>query len=77
MEVHVVARALFFKNFAHEISEISGGFSPVPAAMNLAQGMALLEQNQSNTQSKSHSPSPAIAPSLPELVIPSTLALSR
>lgn len=77
MEVHILARALFFKNFAHEISEISGGFSPVPAAMNLAQGMALLEQNLSSTQSKSHSPVPAIAPSRPELVIPSTLALSR
>jgi hypothetical protein len=71
MEVHVLVRALFVKNFAHETSEISGGFLPVPAGMDLAQGMALLERNQAQTAP------PANTPARPALVIPPALALRK
>jgi hypothetical protein len=46
LEVHVNIRALLVKTFARETSEMRGGFMPVPAGMHLAQGMALLNQSQ-------------------------------
>ena len=43
LEVHMSGRAMFFKTIAREMSETRGGFVPVPAGLNLAQGMTLLE----------------------------------
>jgi hypothetical protein len=42
LEVHMSGRAMLFKTIARETSEVRGGFAPVPPALNLAQGMALL-----------------------------------
>jgi hypothetical protein len=67
LEVHMMGRALLVKSFAKETSEVRGGFSPVPAGMNLAQGMAMLQQT---TASKSPA-GPAA------LITPSDLALRR
>jgi hypothetical protein len=67
LEVHMMGRALLVKSFAKETSEVRGGFAPVPAGMNLAQGMAMLQQT---TASK-----PAAAK--PALITPSELALRR
>jgi len=49
LEVHMMGRALLVKSFARETSETRGGFAPVPAGMNLAQGMALLQQTEART----------------------------
>jgi hypothetical protein len=68
LEVHMVGRALLVKSFARETSEVRGGFVPVPAGMNLAQGMALLEQ----TEAESHSEG---TPRPQGLVTPTVLAL--
>ena len=46
LEVHMSGRAVLFKTIAHETSEARGGFIPVPAGMNLAQGMMLLEESE-------------------------------
>jgi hypothetical protein len=46
LEVHMSGRAMFFKTIAREMSETRGGFVPVPAGMNLTQGMMLLEQTE-------------------------------
>ncbi len=43
LEIHMSGRAMFFKSIARETSEVRGGFSAVPPAMTLAQGMNLLE----------------------------------
>jgi len=45
LEVHMSGRALLFKSIAHETSELRGGFQPVPPAMRLSQGLAMLEQS--------------------------------
>lgn len=45
LEVHMNGRALLFKSIAQETSEVRGGFSAVPPAMTLAQGMSLIEDN--------------------------------
>jgi hypothetical protein len=52
LEIHMTGRALLFKTIARETSEVRGGFLPVPAGMNLAQGMALLEQTQVQAQTQ-------------------------
>ena len=44
LEVHLTVRALLVKSFARETSETRGGFEPVPTGLNLAQGMAILQQ---------------------------------
>ncbi len=49
LEVHMCGRALLVKSFARDTSEARGGFTPVPAAMNLAQGMALLDRMEAET----------------------------
>jgi hypothetical protein len=67
LEVHLMGRALLVKSFAKETSEVRGGFAPVPAGMNLAQGMAMLEQT-----SAGKSPAGPAA-----LITPSDLALRR
>ncbi len=46
LEVHMNGRAMLFKTIARETSEVRGGFSPVPAGMNLSQGAALIGQSQ-------------------------------
>jgi hypothetical protein len=44
LEVHMSGRALMFKTIAHNTSEVRGGFEPVSPAMNLEQGLRVLEQ---------------------------------
>jgi hypothetical protein len=44
LEVHMNGRAMLFKTIARETSESRGGFVAVPAGMNLAQGVSLLNQ---------------------------------
>jgi hypothetical protein len=67
LEVHVMVRALFVKTYARETSEARGGFLPVPAGMNLAQGVALLERTQAQSQT----------PAQPALATPADLAMRR
>jgi hypothetical protein len=50
LEVHMNIRALLVKTFAKETSETRGGFVPVPSGMNLAQGMALMNQTEAHAQ---------------------------
>jgi hypothetical protein len=49
LEVHMNGRAMLFKTIARETSEVRGGFIAVPAAMNLSQGMHLLNETNSAT----------------------------
>lgn len=49
LEVHMNGRAMLFKTIARETSEVRGGFTAVPAGMNLAQGMRLLDPAESKT----------------------------
>jgi hypothetical protein len=44
MQVHLNGRAILFKTIARETDEVRGGFASVPAGINLAQGMRILEQ---------------------------------
>jgi hypothetical protein len=67
LEVHMMGRALLVKSFAKDTSEVRGGFAPVPSAMNLAEGMAMLEQTSARKQ--------PVRPS--SLISPSDLALRR
>jgi hypothetical protein len=46
LEIHMSGRAMLFKTISRETSEMRGGFVPVPASMNLAQGVSLLNQTQ-------------------------------
>jgi hypothetical protein len=46
LEVHLNIRALLVTSFARETSETRGGFEPVRAGMSVAQGVALLEGNE-------------------------------
>jgi hypothetical protein len=46
LEIHMSGRAMLFKTIARETSEARGGFVPVLAGMNLAQGMTLLEESE-------------------------------
>jgi hypothetical protein len=50
LEVHMCGRALLVKSFARDTSETRGGFTPVPPHMNLAQGMALLQQIEARSE---------------------------
>ncbi|MGA3262590.1 MAG: hypothetical protein ABSC47_00935 [Terracidiphilus sp.] len=50
LEVHMCGRALLVKSFARDTSEERGGFVPVPSGMNLAQGMALLQQIEARNE---------------------------
>jgi len=49
LEVHMRGRAMLFKTIARETSEVRGGFSPVPAGISLAQGISLLDQNETRS----------------------------
>jgi len=75
IEVHLNGRALFIKTFARETSEARTGFLPVPAGLNLAQGMALLEENQARTEAQTPIQTPAAEKTA--LIAPAALALSR
>lgn len=44
LEVHMNGRAMLFKTIARETSEVRGGFVAVPASMNIAQGLHVLEE---------------------------------
>ena len=44
LEVHMNGRAMLFKTIERETSEVRGGFVAVPAGMNLAQGMHMLNE---------------------------------
>jgi hypothetical protein len=46
LEVHMSGRAMLFKTIARETSEVRGGFVPVPAGINFAQGVSLLSHVQ-------------------------------
>jgi len=65
LEVHICGRALLVKSFARETSEVRGGFAPVPAGMNLTQGMAMLNRIE------------ARSPAKPSLLAPAALAIRR
>lgn len=52
LEMHMNGRALLLKSFARETSEVRGGFAPVPAGMNVAQGIALLQQIEANAATR-------------------------
>jgi len=55
LEIHMLGRAMLFKTIARETSERRGGFVPVAAGMNLAEGMMLLQQTEARS---------ALAPSI-------------
>ncbi len=44
MELHLSGHAIVFKTIARDTNEVRGGFAAVPAGLDLAQGMRLLEQ---------------------------------
>jgi hypothetical protein len=68
LEVHLLGRALLVRSFTRETSEVRGGFAPVPPGMDIAQGLALLQQSE--TQAKTQTPvDPAVA------LAPAVLAL--
>jgi hypothetical protein len=68
LEVHMMGRALLVKSFAKETSEVRGGFTSVPSGLNLAQGMAMLQQTTTARKP---------ATTQPALINPSELALRR
>lgn len=45
MELHLSGKAVLFKTIARDTNEVRGGFAAVPAGLNLAQGMRLLESD--------------------------------
>ncbi len=55
LEIHMIGRALLLKTFSKETSETRGGFVPVPAAMNLVQGVALLQKTVAGNRIQTHS----------------------
>lgn len=61
LEIHMSGRALLFKTIARETSETRGGFAVVPAGLTLAQGVALLGAQP--TQSAMVAPAKAIGAS--------------
>ncbi len=44
LEIHISGHAMLFNTIARQTSETRGGFAPVPAGINLAQGMHILQQ---------------------------------
>ena len=44
LELHLSGRAVLFKTIARNTDEVRGGFAAVPAGINFAQGMRLLDQ---------------------------------
>jgi hypothetical protein len=64
MELHLSGRAMLFKTIARDTNEVRGGFAAVPAGLNLAQGMRILEQSD-----------PRSAPSTIASVSPASIAI--
>jgi hypothetical protein len=52
LEIHISGRAMLFKTIARETSELRGSFSAVPAGLDLAGGMRILEQPEPKTPHK-------------------------
>jgi hypothetical protein len=52
LEIHISGRAMLFKTIARETSELRGSFSSVPAGLDLAGGMRILEQTEPKTTHK-------------------------
>lgn len=77
LEVHMAGRALLFKTIARETSEVRGGFAPVPAGMNLGQGIALLGQLEARIAAPTAVRSPAQAQPDAAIVSSSVFALRR
>jgi hypothetical protein len=75
LEVHLNIRALLVKTFARDLSEVRGGFVPVPAGMSLAQGLVVL--NQSLEQMEAHSRNRQHAGDGSSLLAPTALAMRR
>lgn len=44
LEIHLSGRAMLFNTIARQTSEIRGGFAAIPAGLDLAQGVRLLQQ---------------------------------
>jgi hypothetical protein len=74
LEVHMCGRALLVKSFARETSERRGGFTPVSPAMNLAQGMALIDQADARTEARNQTPTAAQPPAHPRTGLGTTPA---
>ena len=49
LEIHISGRAMLFSTIDRNTSELRGGFSSVPAGLDLAGGMRLLEQTDPKT----------------------------
>lgn len=45
LEIHVSGRAVLFKTVEREVSELRGGFTPVPAGLTFSQGVRLLSES--------------------------------
>jgi hypothetical protein len=60
LEIHMNGRAMLFKTIARETSEVRGGFVAVPAAMNLSQGMRLLDETSASKSQAGRSMAAAI-----------------
>jgi len=45
LELHLSGRAVVFKSIAKDTNDVRGGFAAVPAGLNLAQGMRILDQS--------------------------------
>ena len=66
LELHLSGRAILFKTIARDTNEVRGGFAAVPAGLNLAQGMRLLEQTDAHP-----------APDIVARVFPASLTTQR
>ena len=70
-EIHVSGRAVLFKALSRETSEVRGGFVQVPAGLDLAQGIKLLQQSPSQSEVQF----PVQQPNTRPLIAPPALAL--
>jgi len=59
MELYLSGRAVVFKTIARDTNEVRGGFAAVPAGLNLAQGMRMLDQNPRSAPNTAARVSPA------------------
>jgi len=65
LELHLLGRALLVRSFTRETSEVRGGFAPVPPGMDIAQGLALLQQSETQAKTKTPvEPIVALAPAV-------------
>jgi len=59
LEVHMNIRALLVKTFARDTSEVRGGFAPVPAGLNLEQGLELLNRSRGRVEAETRGQMPS------------------